>query len=151
MTTQLTIPKIKMFSDRLCRPSALAISALAQMGINPAIRKIAKIDKTKSLIHRTITSPFPSDYLERHRPCPLAALTSDPRARLVVLEGAMMSAHAAARSSLSAPRMTILSTSSGNGRCSALASSQDHRHCLGMDRLNKPAADPAFGFHRLRP
>jgi len=60
-------------------------------------------------------------------------------------------AHAAALSSLSAPRMTILSTSSGNGRCSALASSQDPRHCLGMDRLNKPAADPAFGFHRLRP
>lgn len=62
--------------------------------------------------------------------------------------------HAAARSSLSAPRMTIFIASSGNGRCSALASShgarihmsrssvggQDHRHSLGMDRL-----DDAFG------
>src|ERR1700737_1231851 len=51
---------------------------------------------------------------------------------------------AAALSSLSAPRMTILSASSGNGRCNALASShgarihtsrlvrgEDHRHCLG--------------------
>ena len=34
---------------------------------------------------------------------------------------------AAAQSSLSAPRMTILSASSGNGRCSALASSHGAR------------------------
>ena len=34
---------------------------------------------------------------------------------------------AAARSSLSAPRMTILSASSGNGRCNALASSHGAR------------------------
>jgi len=33
----------------------------------------------------------------------------------------------AARSSLSAPRMTILSALSGNGRCNALASSHDAR------------------------
>jgi hypothetical protein len=35
--------------------------------------------------------------------------------------------YAAARSSLSAPRITILSASSGTGRCSALASSHDAR------------------------
>jgi hypothetical protein len=35
--------------------------------------------------------------------------------------------HAAALSSLSAPRITILSASSGNGRCSALASSHGAR------------------------
>src|ERR1700761_792494 len=35
--------------------------------------------------------------------------------------------HAAALSSLSAPRATILSASSGNGRCSAFASSQGAR------------------------
>jgi len=35
--------------------------------------------------------------------------------------------HAAARSSLSAPRMTILSALSGNGRCNALASSHGAR------------------------
>ena len=34
---------------------------------------------------------------------------------------------AAGRSSLSAPRITILSASSGNGRCSALASSHGAR------------------------
>lgn len=50
---------------------------------------------------------------------------------------------------MSAPRATILMASSGNGRCSALASShgahpnvpfpigrQDHRHRLWMDRLD---------------
>jgi hypothetical protein len=35
--------------------------------------------------------------------------------------------HAAALSSLSAPRITIVSASSGNGRCSAFASSQGAR------------------------
>lgn len=54
-------------------------------------------------------------------------------------------------SSLSAPRMTILSASSGNGRCSAFGlvpwrshpnvalfvGEQDHRHRLGMDRLDQ--------------
>jgi hypothetical protein len=35
--------------------------------------------------------------------------------------------HAAARSSLSAPRITILSASSSNGRCNAFASSQGAR------------------------
>jgi hypothetical protein len=39
---------------------------------------------------------------------------------------------AAARSSLSAPRMTILSASSGNGRCSAFASS--HSACIQTSR-----------------
>jgi hypothetical protein len=55
--------------------------------------------------------------------------------------------HAAALSSLSVPRATIISPSSGNGRCSALAPShgariqtsrflvcrQDYRHRFGMD------------------
>ena len=78
---------------------------------------------------------------------------------------------AAARSSLSARRMTILRASSGSGRCSALASSprrahphvalligrQDHRHCLGMDRLDddvrcrrQKAVDLMRPWHRLR-
>jgi hypothetical protein len=62
------------------------------------------------------------------------------------LEG--MCCYAAALSSLSAPRATIFIASSGNSRCSSLASSQgrthpdvallvgrqDHRHRLGMDR-----------------
>jgi hypothetical protein len=42
---------------------------------------------------------------------------------------AAISTHAAARSSLSAPRATILSASSGNGRCSAFASSRAQRSC----------------------
>ena len=77
---------------------------------------------------------------------------------------------AAARSSLSAPRMTILRASSGNGRCNALASShgarihtsllvggQDHRHGLEMDRLDdgvrrcrEKAVDLMRSRHRLR-
>jgi hypothetical protein len=66
---------------------------------------------------------------------------------------------AAARSSLSAPRMTILSASSGNGRCSAFASShgaeQDHRHRLRMDRLDhrvrrcRQRCGPGTGFDFL--
>ncbi len=45
-----------------------------------------------------------------------------------VIFGAGLSSHsAAARSSLSASRMTILSASSGNGRCSAFASSHGAR------------------------
>jgi hypothetical protein len=40
-------------------------------------------------------------------------------------------AHAAALSSLSAPRMTILSASSGSGRCSDFASSHGGRLVRG--------------------
>ena len=45
--------------------------------------------------------------------------------------------HAAARSSLSAPRITIRSTSSGKGRCSALASSHG-AHPLARESLPSP-------------
>jgi len=42
--------------------------------------------------------------------------------------------HAASLSSLSAPRMTILSASSGSGRCSAFASSHDGGRLVRGDR-----------------
>jgi hypothetical protein len=55
--------------------------------------------------------------------------------------------YAAVRSSLSGPRMTIFSASSGNGCLGFIPwrahpnipffiGCQDHRHCLGMDRLD---------------
>src|SRR5882672_5121890 len=50
-----------------------------------------------------------------------------------ISEGALVGElHAATLSSLSAPRITILSASSGNGRCNALASS--HGACIHTSR-----------------
>ena len=43
--------------------------------------------------------------------------------------------YAAARSSLSAPRITILSASSGNGRCNAFASSHGARIQTSVVRI----------------
>src|SRR5437879_3112631 len=43
--------------------------------------------------------------------------------------------YAAARSSLSAPRKTIFSTSSGNGLCSAFASSQGARRYIASSSV----------------
>ena len=46
-------------------------------------------------------------------------------------------AYAAARTSLSAPRITIFSTSSNNGRCSVFASSRG-AHPLARESLPSP-------------
>jgi hypothetical protein len=53
--------------------------------------------------------------------------------------------HAAARSSLSAPRATIRSALSGNGRCNALASSHRAHHGLRMYRRNYVVRDTSPG------
>jgi hypothetical protein len=53
---------------------------------------------------------------------------------------------AAARSSLSAPRMTILSASPGSGRCSALASSHSARNQTSRTQVAQKEKPPEGGF-----
>jgi hypothetical protein len=73
--------------------------------------------------------------------------------RLLLLEvaSAKRAAVAAARSSLSAPRMTILSASSGNGRCSALASSHGARIHKSRSSSLVRITGMALSTLRLRP
>ena len=99
-------------------------------------------------------------FAELSRSAPYAPHTRDsphlqsrsPR-RTGIVSGRSPRCHAAARSSFSAPRITILSASSGSGRCSASprptarasghrALRRYHRHGLGMDRLYNRDAPP---------
>ena len=99
-------------------------------------------------------------FAELSRSAPYAPHTRDsphpqsrsPR-RTGIVSGRSPRCHAAARSSFSAPRITILSASSGSGRCSASprptarasghrALRRYHRHGLGMDRLHNRDAPP---------